>query len=55
MIILSDKIILTADALSPFELVKKELSSISSVAHPVPDAPLPLTVDESYSAIGSVL
>ena len=34
------QIVLTEDALSSFELVKKELSSISSLAHPVLDAPL---------------
>ena len=45
----------TEDALSSFELVKKELSSISSLAHSVPDAPLSLTMDPSDSAIGSVL
>ena len=38
-----------------YKLIKKELSSISSFAHPVPDAPLSLTVDASDSAIGSVL
>ena len=49
------QIVLTEDALSSFELVKKELSSISSLAHPVLDAPLSLTVDAFYSAIVSVL
>ena len=49
------QIILTDEALSSFELVKKELSSISSLAHPVPDAPLSLTVDASDSDIGLVL
>ena len=37
------QIVLTEDALFSFELVKKELSSISSLAHSVPDAPLSLT------------
>ena len=48
------QMILTDEALSSFELVK-ELSSISSLANPVPDAPLSLTVDASDSAIGAVL
>ena len=50
----NSQIVLTEDTLS-FELVKKELSFISFLAHPVPDAPLSLTVDASDSAIGSVL
>ena len=46
---------LNKDALSSFENFKRELSSISALAHPVPEAPLSLTVDASDSAVGSVL
>ena len=46
---------LNEDELSSFENIKRELSSISTLAHPVPEAPLSLTVDTSDSAVGSVL
>lgn len=36
--------------LSSFELLKKEASTVPSLAHPVPDSPLFLTVDASDSA-----
>ncbi|XP_029644577.1 uncharacterized protein LOC115218783 [Octopus sinensis] len=49
------RLTLSAEALSAFELVKKELASVPILAHPAPNAPLTLSVDASESAIGAVL
>ena len=48
-------IVLNEDALSSFENMRRELNSISTLGHPVPEVPLSLTVDASDSSIGSVL
>lgn len=42
-------------ALAAFESIKKEIASIPFSVHPIPDAPLPLTVDASNFAVGTIL
>ncbi|XP_029646250.1 uncharacterized protein LOC115220280 [Octopus sinensis] len=49
------RLTLSAEALSAFELVKKELASVPVLAHLAPDAPLTLSEDASDSAVGAVL
>lgn len=45
----------TGDALSHFDLIKKETASVSLLPHLVPDAQLSLALDESDSAVGAAL
>lgn len=44
-----------SDALPSFGLIKKEIAFVLSLAHPVPDVPLTLTIDASDSAVGMIL